>query len=269
VFDASDWDQYARVNGRFAEAVLEEIEGAPAIVLVQDYHFALLPRIVKKRRPDAVITHFWHIPWPHPEAFPICPWQDEILDGLLGNDLLGFHVQLHCNNFLETVDRLIESRVDYEQFSVTRGAHETQVHPFPISIDMEGVSQNGHTRSDVQAFRRNLGLQDEWALAIGVDRIDYTKGIPERFRAVDRFLERYPVWRRRFVFVQLGAPSRTEIQEYRELNEEVDGLAAHINAKHGVDDWKPICLVRAHHGEEIFAAYAPRPSVSSRRCTTA
>ena len=256
VFNASDWEQYARVNGRFAEAVLEEIEGGPAIVLIQDYHFALLPRIVKNRRPDAVITHFWHIPWPHPEAFRICPWQAEILDGLLGNDLLGFHVQLHCNNFLETVDRLIESRVDYEQFSVTRGAHETQVRPFPISIDMEGLSQNGHMRSDVQAFRRNLGLKDEWALAVGVDRIDYTKGIPERLRAVDRFLDRYPVWRRRFVFVQLGAPSRIEIREYRELNEEVDGLATHINAKHGVDDWQPICLARAHHGEEeILAAY--------------
>jgi trehalose 6-phosphate synthase len=256
VFNASDWEQYARVNGRFAEAVLEEIEGAPAIVLVQDYHFALLPRIVKNRRPDAVITHFWHIPWPHPEAFRICPWQEEILDGLLGNDLLGFHVQLHCNNFLETVDRVIESRVDYEQFSVTRGAHETQVRPFPISIDTDGLSQNGHARSDVQAFRRNLGLKDEWAIGVGVDRIDYTKGIPERLRAVDRFLDRYPVWRRRFVFVQLGAPSRTEIREYRELNEEVDRLAARINARHGEDDWQPICLARSHHGEEeIFAAY--------------
>jgi trehalose 6-phosphate synthase len=256
VFDASDWEQYARVNARFAEAVLEEIDGSPAIVLVQDYHFALLPRIVKTRRPDAIITHFWHIPWPHPEAFRICPWQEEILDGLLGNDLLGFHVQLHCNNFLETVDRAIESRVDYEQFSVTRGSHETQVRPFPISIDMDGLAQNGHARSDVQAFRRNLGLKDEWALALGVDRMDYTKGIPERLRAVDRFLERYPVWRKRFVFVQLGAPSRTEIREYRALNQEIDELAAHINARHGVDDWQPICLARAHHAEEeIFAGY--------------
>jgi len=256
VFDASDWEQYARVNAKFAEAVLEEIEGAPAIVLVQDYHFALLPRIIKARRPDAIISHFWHIPWPHREAFRICPWQEDILDGLLGSDLLGFHVQLHCNNFLETVDRLIESRVDYEQFSATRGSHETKVRPFPISIDMEGISQNGLGRSDVQAFRRSLGLRDEWAVALGVDRMDYTKGIPERFRAVDRFLERYPVWRKRFVFLQMGAPSRTEIVEYRALNEEVDQLAADINARHGAHDWKPICLVRAHHSvEDVFAAY--------------
>jgi trehalose 6-phosphate synthase len=256
VFDASDWEQYSRVNAKFAEAVLEEIEGSPAIVLVQDYHFALLPRLVKQRRPDAVISHFWHIPWPHREAFRICPWQHEILDGLLGSDLLGFHVQLHCNNFLETVDRLIESRVDYERFSVTRGAHETKVLPFPISIDMEGISQNGIGRSDTQTFRKALGLRDEWALAIGVDRMDYTKGIPERLRAVDRFLERYPVWRNRFVFLQMGAPSRTEISEYQVLNDEVDALAAQINARHGAGGWNPIILARRHHGlEDIFAGY--------------
>ena len=143
------------MNAKFAEAVLEEIEGSPAIVLVQDYHFALLPRILKTRRPDAIVSHFWHIPWPHREAFRICPWQTEILDGLLGSDLLGFHVQLHCNNFLETVDRLIESRVDYERFSVTRAAHETKVRPFPISIDMEGIS---HERAYA---KRCAGLQKE------------------------------------------------------------------------------------------------------------
>jgi trehalose 6-phosphate synthase len=256
LFDATDWEQYSRVNERFAEAVLEEIEGSPAIVLVQDYHFALLPRIIKRHRPDAVISHFWHIPWPHREAFRICPWQEDILDGLLGSDLLGFHVQLHCNNFLETVDRLIESRVDYERFSVTRATHETKVLPFPISIDMEGISQNGHARSDVQAFKRSLGLQDDWSIALGVDRMDYTKGIPERLRAVDRFLERYPAWCKRFVFLQMGAPSRTEIREYRELNLEIDGLTAHINAKHGTGDWAPIHMLRAHHGvEDIFAGY--------------
>jgi trehalose 6-phosphate synthase len=256
VFDAADWEQYARVNARFAEAVLDEIDGAPAIVLVQDYHFALVPRLVKARRPDAIISHFWHIPWPHREAFRICPWSEDILDGLLGSDLLGFHVQLHCNNFLETVDRLIESRVEYEHFSVTRAGHQTNVRPFPISIDMEGISNNGLARCDLTAFKQSLGVADDWAIALGVDRMDYTKGIPERLRAVDRFLERYPVWRKRFVFLQMGAPSRTEIPEYRELNEEIDGLTAQINAKHGAGDWAPIRILRAHHRvEEIFAGY--------------
>jgi trehalose 6-phosphate synthase len=139
---------------------------------------------------------------------------------------------------------------------VTRGAHETKVRPFPISIDMEGISQNGHARSDVPAFRRSLGLRDEWAIAVGVDRMDYTKGIPERLRAVDRFLERYPVWRERFVFLQLGAPSRTEIPEYRDLNAEIDQIVNQINAKYGVPGWEPIHVSRAHHPiEDIFAAY--------------
>jgi trehalose 6-phosphate synthase len=256
VFDAADWTEYARVNARFADAVLEEIEGGPAIVLVQDYHFALLPRLVKARRPDAIISHFWHIPWPHREAFRICPWAEEILDGLLGSDLLGFHVQLHCNNFLDTVDRLVESRVEYEHFSATRAGHQTNVRPFPISIDMEGISTNGLARSDLTAFKNSLGLPDDCAIALGVDRMDYTKGIPERLRAVARFLERYPEWRKRFLFLQMGAPSRTEIREYRELNEEIDGLAAHINAKYRSGDWTPVRILRAHHGaEDVFAGY--------------
>jgi trehalose 6-phosphate synthase len=130
------------------------------------------------------------------------------------------------------------------------------VRPFPISIDMDSVSQNGRARSDVESFKKSFGLKDDWAIAVGVDRMDYTKGIPERFRAVNRFLERYPEWRNRFVFLQLGAPSRTQIREYRELNEEIDGLARHINRKHGSDGWNPICLVRAHHGvDDVFAAY--------------
>jgi trehalose 6-phosphate synthase len=256
VFDACDWEQYERVNARFAEAVLEEIGGGPAIVLVQDYHFALLPRMVKARRPDAVISHFWHVPWPHREAFRICPWQAEILDGLLGSDLLGFHVQLHCNNFLETVDRLIESRVDYEHFSVTRAGHQTNVRPFPISIDMEGIANSGLARGDISTFKHNLGIADGCALALGVDRMDYTKGIPERLRAVDRFLDRYPVWRNRFVFLQMGAPSRTEIREYRDLNDEIDRLASEINAKHGSGDWMPIRIARAQHAvEDILTGY--------------
>ena len=228
-------------------------------------------RIVKRKRPDAVISHFWHIPWPHREAFRICPWQEEILDGLLGSDLLGFHVQLHCNNFLETVDRLVESRVDYERFSVTRGSHETKVRPFPISIDMEGISQNGAARSDVQAFRKSLGLRDEWALAIGVDRMDYTKGIPERLRAVDRFLERYPVWRNRFVFLQMGAPSRTEIIEYKDLNDEVDELAAHDQrqARRRTTGSRSSLRARTTASKTSSPAIAPPTCASSRRCTTA
>ena len=137
IFRAADWQHYQEVNRKFADAVLEEIEDTPSpVVLVQDYHFALLPRMIKEKRPDARVAIFWHIPWPNPEAFGICPWQRQLVDGLLGADLIGFHMQSHCNNFLQTVDRVLESRVDWEHFSVLRQDHRTMVRPFPISVDL-------------------------------------------------------------------------------------------------------------------------------------
>src|SRR5688572_26032445 len=134
-FDPAHWAAYREVNELFAAAVLEEARGGPAVIFVQDYHFALLPRLLKDARPDLVVAQFWHIPWPNPETFRVCPWAGELLDGLLGNDLLAFHTQNHCNNFLETVDRAVESRVCRERFSVRRDGRETQVRPFPISVD--------------------------------------------------------------------------------------------------------------------------------------
>ncbi|MBS0261035.1 MAG: trehalose-6-phosphate synthase [Planctomycetes bacterium] len=253
-FRASDWDKYRDVNFRFAEAVLDEVGQDPAIVFVQDYHFALLPRMLKNARPDLVVAQFWHIPWPNREAFRVCPWQAEILDGLLGNDLLSFHIQYHCNNFLETVDRAIEARVDTERFSVTYGGRTTSVQPHPISIDPEQVQ--GCLPHDLAAaerrMRRHLRLRDE-ALLVGVDRIDYTKGIPERLHAVDRLLTLHPEWRGKIAFVQVGAPSRVHIPAYRQLNDELQALVDDINWRHGDGLWSPIHFLNEHHSpEDIF-----------------
>ena len=180
VFREQDWEAYRQVNRRFADAFLEEAadETNPA-VLVQDYHFALVPRMIKEARPDARVAIFWHIPWPNPEAFGICPWQRELLDGLLGADLIGFHIQSHCNNFLESVDRALESRIDREHFAVNRGGHLTYVHPFPISVPF-GAEPASAERPDVSAERtallRQAGCPGAALLGIGVDRVDYTKG---------------------------------------------------------------------------------------------
>ena len=242
VFDASDWEQYSRVNEKFAEAVLEEIEGSPAIVLVQDYHFALLPRMVKQRRPDAVISHFWHIPWPHREAFRICPWQEEILDGLLGSDLLGFHVQLHCNNFLETVDRLIESRVDYERFSVTRGvARDERCARFRSASTWKGSRRTELARSDVRAFRkaaraaRRMGARPG-RRSHGLHERD--SRAPARRRSVPRALSRVART------IRVSADGRAEPDRNRRVSRisttKSTSSPPQINAKHGVDDWKPI-----------------------------
>jgi trehalose 6-phosphate synthase len=245
-FDFKDWEQYRIVNHKFAEAVLEEVAGEPAIVFVQDYHFALLPRMLREARPDLVIVHFWHIPWPNRETFRVCPWQEEILDGLLGNDLLSFHAQDHCNNFLETVDRGIESRVDPAQFSVTRNGRTTLIQPHPISVDPDVVAMAIPTDLEIheRRFRKRLHLRDE-LLLVGVDRVDYTKGIPERFRAIDL--------KGAFSFVQIGAPSRTHIVTYRRLNDELRELADEINWRHGTPEWRPIVFLNEYVSpEEVY-----------------
>jgi trehalose 6-phosphate synthase len=257
VFNEDDWRHYVNVNRRFADTVLDEIGHDPAIVFVQDYHYALLPRMVKEARPDAVVCHFWHIPWPNPEAFRICPWKEEVLDGLLGNDLLGFHIQYHCNNFVDTVDRMLEARLDTETFSVHRRGQRTAVRPFPISIDptLWATRRPGRAWDDeVATTRRGLGLREE-RLLMGVDRLDYTKGIPERLRALDRLLDRHPRWRESVVLLQVGAPSRDQLDRYRALSDEVDALVAQINRRHGTDRWQPVIYRRQHHAPDELAAY--------------
>ncbi len=253
-FEAEHWEAYRLVNRKFAEAVLEEIDGEPAVIFVQDYHFALLPRLLRQVRPDLTIVQFWHIPWPNPEIFRVCPWKEEILNGLLGNNLLAFHTQYHCNNFLETVDRHLEARTCFERFAVTRRGHTTEVRPQPISVDPDEIASLVPT--DLARAERRLRTQlriGDVPLLLGVDRIDYIKGIPERLRAVDRFLCKYPEWRRNFCFVQVGAPSRTHISEYRAVDAEVRGLVEEINWRHGDGSWEPIVFLHEHHGPDKLA----------------
>ena len=261
VFRASDWQSYQDANRKFADVVLEEMEGSEqASLLVQDYHFALLPRMIKDLRPDVRIAIFWHIPWPNPEAFGICPWQRELLDGLLGADLVAFHTQAHCNNFLETVDAALESRVEWEHFSVKRRDHVTNVRPFPISVDFRetqtGPAFLGPSPYELRAsLLKALGVRASF-LGVGVDRVDYTKGIIERFRAVERFLEKWPDYVGRFIFVQIGAPSRTTIPRYHDLLTEVEAEAARINARFAKNGhWKPIVLLTRHHSHKEILPY--------------
>jgi trehalose 6-phosphate synthase len=247
-FEEEHWQAYQHVNRKFSEAVLEEAEGQPTVVFVQDYHFALLPGMLRRARPDLAIVQFWHIPWPNPEVFAVCPWQEEILDGLLGNDLLAFHTQDHCNNFLESVDRYLESRVCFQRFAVTRRGQTTSVRPQPISVDPEEIA--ALAPADLELEERRLRAQlrvGDLPLIVGVDRIDYIKGIPERLRAVDRLLSTHPEWRRNFCFVQVGAPSRTHIGEYRALNEDVSALVEEINWRHGDASWEPIVFRLEHY----------------------
>ena len=253
IFRESDFKHYELANRNFAKAVLEEMKGVERpVLLAQDYHFALLPRMIKKERPDARVAIFWHIPWPNPEAFSICPWQRELLDGLLGADLVGFHIQSHCNNFLQTVDRTLESRIEWEHFSVIRENHRTAVLPFPISVEFDESRHDDKSESayvDRVALLRELGLEATY-IGVGVDRVDYTKGILERFLAIERLLDKHPTYRGKFTFIQIGAPSRTHIKRYHDLLAEVEAEAERINWKFASGKWKPIVFRKGQHNHE-------------------
>ena len=227
---------------------------------MQDYHFALLPRLIRNRLPKATIITFWHIPWPNPEAFAICPWRQELLDGLLGSSILGFHTQFHCNNFLDTVDRLLESRVDREDVVGDAGAAIcTQVHRYPISIEWPPAAAGTDRRRRRLSTRRaqRLGLPRRHRLGIGIDRLDYTKGILERFNAVERLFELEPRLGRQ---VQLrpdrGARREACIERLpattrpgcRTLADEINGR--YPQAKH-----PPIILLAEHHEPDAVYEY--------------
>ena len=258
IFRAEDWKHYQAVNLKFADALIEEMRDVEKpLVLVQDYHFALLPRLIKERRPEARVAIFWHIPWPNPEAFDISPWRREVVDGLLGADLIGFHIQSHCNNFLHTVDRVVESRVDWEHFSVRRMDHLTLVQPFPISVDFPDVQQPESTaESYVQrsALLKALGVEAIF-MGVGVDRVDYTKGILERFLAIERFLEKHPHYQGKFTFVQIGAPSRSHLKSYHNLMLEVEAEAQRLNGRFQTDKWRPIVFLNRQHSHQEIQSY--------------
>lgn len=254
IFRKQDWDYYIHVNEKFALAVLSEIKHIEKpLLLVQDFHLSLLPRLVKNIRPDVTIGIFWHIPWVGSESFSICPWKKEILNGILGADLVGFHTQKYCNNFIETVGKELESLIDYDQFTITRNEHLSLVKSFPISI----AFTNGHQEQEsfvTQAggdknIIKRMGINTKY-LGVGVDRMDYTKGILERLKGVEIFLRKYPSYKGEFVFLQIAAPSRSEVEKYREFALEVKKEVERINLEFGNQEWKPIILINQQYSHE-------------------
>jgi trehalose 6-phosphate synthase len=249
VFRSGDWQHYQDVNRRFADAVSDEVESDDPIILVQDYHFALLPLMIRERLPHATVITFWHIPWPNSERFGICPWRHQLLAGMLGSSILGFHTRFHCNNFVDTVDRFLEARIDREESAVVHQQHWTLVRPYPISIEWpnrwaRASPAPAECRAAVVA---ELGLRPDALIGVGVDRLDYTKGIEERLLAVERLLERRADLRGRFTFVELAAPSRTIIPQYRQLNDTVERVAARVNQRFSEGSYRPVIMLRAHH----------------------
>ncbi|HWB20518.1 MAG TPA: trehalose-6-phosphate synthase [Phycisphaerales bacterium] len=249
VFRTEDWEHYQHVNQMFADAVVEESDTDDPIILIQDYHFAVAPRMIRESLPKATIITFWHIPWPNSERFGICPWSQELLEGILGSSIIGFHTQLHCNNFIDSIDRFLEARIDREQFAVIQQQRSTLVRAYPISVEwpnhwVDAVPPVAECR---QSVLEELHLKPNALIGVGIDRLDYTKGVEERLWGVERLLERFPEFCGRFTFVQLAAPSRTVIERYRQLNDSVEQLADRINNRVGDGEYRPVILLRSHH----------------------
>jgi trehalose 6-phosphate synthase len=257
VFRTGDWEQYVKVNQRFADAVVEEARTDNPVVLVQDYHFALLPKLIRERLPRATIITFWHIPWPNPEAFGICPWREEILEGLLGSTILGFQTGFHCNNFLETVDRMLETRIEREHSTVSYGGRQTRVEHYPISIHWPGAESQRWL--PVEECRRKIrtGLlrPQNHLLVLGVDRLDYTKGILERFQAFELLLERHPELIGKATLVQIASPTRSALEEYQAFEVKVKAAAQRINERFSQGVWEPIFLKAEHHDAQTLIEY--------------
>lgn len=257
-FRASDWEAYKIVNQKFADAVLKEVITDDPVILIQDYHFALVPKIIRAKLPKATIITFWHIPWPNTESFGICPWREEILEGLLGSSILGFHTRFHCNNFLEAADKYLECKIDRDYSLISFQRKHTTVKAYPISI--EWPSRWNDSTSSIFECRNTIRTLNDIAvdvrIGIGVDRLDYTKGILERFMAVERLLELNPQFIGKFSFIQIAAPTRSAISQYQHFESDVREMAQKINIRFGNDNYRPIILLVQHHEPpEVFTYF--------------
>ncbi|MFM1988445.1 MAG: trehalose-6-phosphate synthase [Pseudomonadota bacterium] len=257
-FRETDWRQYQAVNRKFAEVVTKEARTDHPVVFVQDYHFALLPAMVRQRIPGATIVLFWHIPWPNAETFGVCPWKEALLTGMLRADILGFHTRHHCQNFLETVDRHVECQIDREHMTVTIQGHVCRVAPYPISIEWppRWLDAVPPAPDCARAVRARHGLADDVRIGVGVERWDFTKGIVERFLAIELLLAQEPALVGRVTLLQVAAPTRGKLPAYRLLKQETEETAARINARFGTDAWKPIVLIGEHQEPvQVFELY--------------
>lgn len=255
---------YRAVNRTFAEAIIERAT-PDSIVWLQDYHLGLTPSMVRKSVPDSVtIAQFWHIPWPRPGVFEVCPDGEKLLEGLLGNDILGFHVPRYCETFIESVSQFLpEATVDRSNQVITYAGSETQLIATPMGIDAETHDHRARSLdgSEWQTLRERYDIPAGNRIGVGVDRLDYSKGIPERLAAIERLLECRPEWRGSFTFVQKATPSRTEIPAYDRLGRLVRNEVSRINTRFETRRWRPIVYTEEFLSREHLCALYGRADV--------
>lgn len=249
------WVRYRNVNEKFAQIACEEA-AAGGLIWVHDYHLALVPEFIRKRNARARIGFFWHIPFPHPDFFCILPQAEEILAGLLGSDLLGFHVPRYCRNFLDAVELVLGARVDRERGAVYREGRRVLVRSLPVGVDYEafaGIARRPEVRTRARELKELLGTE---YVALGVDRLDYTKGIKERLLGIELFFEEHPSYCGRLTYVQIAVPTRSGVAEYRSLRREVEEIVGRVNGRFGKPGWTPVVyLYRAFARPELVAYY--------------
>ena len=246
-FFARDFHSYELVNRRFADAVAEEATDRAPVVFVQDYHFALAPLLIRRQLPLSRIATFWHIPWPRPETFSLCPWSRTLLEGLLGSTAIGFQTAADAQHFLAAAEALLHATVDRHAGIITFKDRCTSVGVFPASIDW--VDPPADTLSPAacrQHVLDEIGAAHATFLGVSVDRLDYTKGLEHKLLGIECLLERRPELVGRFVFAQLAQPCREGIQAYRTTRQRVRDLAARINKRFD-EGGGPIRLIEAHH----------------------
>jgi trehalose 6-phosphate synthase len=257
-FREADWLEYQAVNRKFAEVVTQESHSKDPIVLIQDYHFALLPRLLRRRKPKATIALFWHIPWPNAETFGVCPWKREMLLHMLAADILGFHTRYHCQNFLATVDRFVECQIDHEHMTVTLRGHICHVAPYPISIEWppRWLARLPDIATSRAAVRARFAIDERVCLGLGVERWDFTKGIVERLLALEALLDKDRSLREKITLLQVAAPSRSRLPAYQALQSQTLAEVERINEKFATASWRPIVLIDQHQEpREVFELF--------------
>ncbi len=257
-FRGEDWVVYQSVNRKFAEIVAQEAQSEDPLILIQDFHFAMLPGYLRTRRPKATIALFWHIPWPNAETFGVCPWKREMLSHLLMADILGFHTLYHCQNFLATLDRFIECQVDHERMTVAFRGHICHVAAYPISIEWppRWLPALPEVQLSRRAVRERFGIAEHVILGLGVERWDFTKGVIERCLALELLLEQNPRLRGQVTLLQIAAPSRSKLPAYQTLQRTTLAEVERVNARFATADWKPIVLIGRHlPPQQVFELY--------------
>jgi trehalose 6-phosphate synthase/phosphatase len=249
------WKAYYEVNEKFANATIEEIDTQNDWIWIHDYHLALVPQFIKNKIPDAKIGFFWHIPWPPWEVFGSLPQRNQILTGILHSDLVGFHTKSYVQNFIECANKRSDLTVNKRKKQIISKSSRTQVSHFPLGISYKDYYKLSQSKDVLKEMKKIKNIHKDKKLILGIDRLDYTKGILDRIKAYEHFLDQNPDFRKKVVLIQIATPSRDNIEEYCKMKKEIDEAVGDINSRFGREDWTPIVYFYRRIPQQSLLAY--------------